>query len=79
MGQITIKIEGSFVDSGQASESIFFAEEGGHAYALTRAVALLLLGMGRAIKLDHSLHDKGDHPPKSDFGFGIHEDGGEGT
>lgn len=78
MGQITIKIEGSFVDSGQASEQVFSAEEGGHAYALARAMALLHLGMARAIKLDHELHEKGTHPPKSDFGVGVHEEKADG-
>ena len=68
MGQITIKIEGSFVDSGNTSEHTFSAQEGGHAFALARAMALLHLGMDRAIRLDHSLHDKGEHPSKSDFG-----------
>jgi len=67
MGMISIKIEGSFGDKGT---SVFSAEEGGHAYAITRAVAYLMINMKDAIKLDHKLHDEGSRPPKSDFGHG---------
>ena len=59
MGKITIKIEGSF---GKADEKVFSAEHGGHAYALTRAIGMLFARMSPAIRKDHELHEKGEHP-----------------
>jgi hypothetical protein len=66
VGQITIKLEGSF-----GSEEIqYTATEGGHAYAIVRAIHWLIARSPKAIVLDHQLHDKGDRPPESDFGVG---------
>ncbi len=62
---ISVKIEGSFGNLGTAE---FSALEGGHAYALTRAISHLMLQMGPAIRKDHELHDRGDKPPASPFG-----------
>ena len=68
MGKITVQIRGSF---GTKPEANFSAEEGGHAYALTRAISYLLLQMDDAIKKDHALHDRDARPPRSDFGVGV--------
>jgi hypothetical protein len=65
MGKITIKIEGSF---GKPDEKVFSAEEGGHAYALTRAIGFLFARMSPAIRNDHDLHEKGEHP-QTPFGY----------
>ena len=59
MGKITIKIEGSF---GKPDEKVFSAEEGGHAYALTRAIGMLFARMSPAIRTDHDNHAAGSHP-----------------
>ncbi len=64
MGRITIKVEGSFGEDGVE----FTATEGGHTYALTRAIHWLILKQSRAIILDHELHDKGERPPEAEFG-----------
>ena len=64
MGQITIKTSGSFGDS----EATYSAQEGGHAYALQRALFFILQKIAKAITLDHALHEAGDHPEISDFG-----------
>ena len=45
------------------------AERGGHAYAISRAIKYLTEQMGKAIQLDHKLHDDGTRPPESDFGY----------
>jgi len=65
MGKITIKIEGSF---GKNDEKVFSAEEGGHAYALTRAIGMLFARMSPAIRNDHANHEQGKHP-KFEFGY----------
>lgn len=65
MGQVTIKLEGSF----GTEEIQYTATEGGHAYALTRAIHWLVCRMSQAIKTDHRLHDQGTRPPESDFGL----------
>ncbi len=64
MGQITIKVEGTF---GQA-EATYSAQEGGHAYAISRAIYFLMALFSKAISLDHDLHSEGVHPDISDFG-----------
>ena len=64
MGQVTIKFSGSFGDS----EASYSAEEGGHAYAISRAFYFVMQKLASAIKLDHELHAKGEHPTLSDFG-----------
>ncbi len=64
MGQIYIRMSGSF---GKAEEKIFDAREGGHAYALTRAIGFLFARMSPMIRKDHELHEKGEHP-KTPFG-----------
>lgn len=66
MGMVSVTIKGSFGDKGTSE---FSAEEGGHAYALTRAISYLMLQMGDAIKMDHMLHGQGTHPPKSAYGM----------
>jgi len=65
MGQITIKIEGSF---GKPEEKQFSAEQGGHAYALTRAIGFLFARMSPAIRQDHKNHEEGKHPT-TEFGY----------
>lgn len=65
MGMVTIQIRGSF---GNKPDTTFSAMEGGHAYALARAIAYLTAEMDRAIQLDHELHDAGQRPPNADFG-----------
>jgi hypothetical protein len=64
MGQVTVKFSGSFGDS----EASYSAEEGGHAYAISRAFYFLLSGMAKAIKVDHDLHSQNVHPDRSAFG-----------
>lgn len=64
MGQITIKFEGSFGNS----ETSFSAQEGGHAYALSRAFYFLMQKMAGSIKRDHDLHAQDTHPALSAFG-----------
>lgn len=64
MGQVTITLEGSF----GAEQIQYTATEGGHAYALIRAIHWLIARSPKAIQLDHQLHDSGDRPPGSDFG-----------
>ena len=64
MGQITIKTTGSFGDS----EANYSAQEGGHAYALSRALFFILQKVAKAISLDHALHTGDEHPEISDFG-----------
>jgi hypothetical protein len=65
MGMVNITIRGSF---GKASDKTFSAMEGGHAMALTRAIAHLTDQLPHAIQLDHKLAKDGDKPPQSDFG-----------
>lgn len=60
MGQITIKIEGSF--AGKNEEKKFSAEQGGHAYALTRAIGYLFARMSPSIRADHENHEAGKYP-----------------
>jgi hypothetical protein len=67
MGMINITMRGSF--SGPAKNETFSAEEGGHAFAITRAIQFLNSQMQAAIMLDHHLARSGDKPPKSDFGM----------
>lgn len=64
MGQITVKFSGSFGNS----EASYSAEEGGHAYAISRAFYFLLQKMATAIRIDHDLHGQGEHPELADFG-----------
>ena len=59
MGMVSVDITGSFGNKGKVH---FSAEEGGHAYALTRAIAYLVTQMAGAIVKDHELHDAGDYP-----------------
>jgi hypothetical protein len=66
MGMVTIDIRGSF--GGQKHET-FSAMEGGHAFALTRAIQFLVSQMQEAIMRDHQLHNEGEKPPKSGFGM----------
>ena len=64
MGMVSVKIAGSFGNKGEAH---FSAKEGGHAYALTRAIAYLVKQMESSIVKDHALHTAEDFP-KSPFG-----------
>ena len=65
MGKITIKVEGSFPETGTRVNS---AESGGHAAALSRAIGVLNDLMPAAIALDHELQDRNQHPPGEPFG-----------
>ncbi len=64
MGQVTIKFEGSF----GTSEATYSAQEGGHAYAISRAMYFLMAFIAKAIKLDHDNHSRDCHPGISAFG-----------
>jgi hypothetical protein len=64
LGTINIQIRGSF---GAKPDTSFSAMEGGHAFAITRAIQYLLSQQQAAIMLDHQLHADGEKPPKSDF------------
>lgn len=65
MGIVRIQIRGSF---GNKPDVEFSAMEGGHAYALSRAIAALAAELPSAIQIDHELHDDAQHPPESAFG-----------
>ena len=65
MGMVTVSMRGSFSKMVNVE---YCAEEGGHAFAISRAVADLLSVMPEAIQLDHELSRGGDKPPRSDFG-----------
>jgi hypothetical protein len=65
MGKISIQTAGSFpTDSVSIS-----AEEGGHAFAIQRAIEWLNRRLPDAIRSDHRLHEGGNHPPISPFGL----------
>jgi hypothetical protein len=64
MGQVTVKFSGSFGDH----EASYSAEEGGHAYAISRALGFLMVRLSSGIRLDHKLHREGIKPESSDFG-----------
>ena len=64
MGQITVKFSGSFGDS----EASYSAQEGGHAYAISRAMYFLMQKIAKSIQLDHALHTGDEHPEISPFG-----------
>lgn len=66
MGMVSISIRGSFGKRNGQKE--FSAMEGGHALAITRAIAALTVELPHAIQLDHQLAGTGEKPPKSDFG-----------
>ncbi len=71
MGTVFVEVAGSFE---QAGKLVVCAENGGHTLALQRAISFLQNKIPGAIRQDHALHDKGDRPPKSDFGeFPEHE------
>ena len=65
MGMIKVQIRGSF---GNKPDAEYSAMEGGHAFALSRAIAYLASELPAAIALDHQLSRDGDKPPRSDFG-----------
>ncbi len=65
MGMVRVQIDGSFSDRVDVT---FPAEEGGHAFALTRAIETLVSHLPDAIRMDHSLAAEGEHPPCSPFG-----------
>ena len=64
MGMIRIYTAGSF----PTENTEFCAEEGGHANAIQRAIAWLNNRLPDAIIQDHKLHDRGERPPRKDFG-----------
>lgn len=68
MGQIVIQMQGSFPEAKRGIQFTTSAEEGGHAFALSRAITYLNRQFPEAIRLDHQLQAKGEHPPQSDFG-----------
>lgn len=65
MGQVRIEIAGSFKDGGTV---VFSATEGGHAYALSRAINFLVGKLPNAIRQDHANAAAGSYPPASAFG-----------
>ena len=65
MGMISVSVEGSFSTKFRKTYS---AMEGGHAFAIQRAIADLIASLPSAIQLDHELSRHGDRPPVSDFG-----------
>ena len=66
MGMIIIETYGTFRDEQFSVD----AEEGGHANAIQRAIEWLNDRLLDAIIMDHTLHDRGDVPPKAWFGKG---------
>jgi hypothetical protein len=64
VGIITVKTSGSLPNLSLTVT----AQEGGHAFALYRAIDVLLNMMPDAIAMDHRLQDEGERPPISDFG-----------
>jgi len=72
MGLIYIRMTGSFprAEQGRPHEKTCYAEEGGHANAIQKAIQHLNDQLPEAIALDHQLHDKGELPPKAPFGKG---------
>ncbi len=68
MGSIKISIGGSFVDAIEPDTFTCSAEEGGHANAISRALAFLNERLPCAIKADHRLHSEGEMPPRKPFG-----------
>ena len=65
MGMVKVQIRGSF---GNKPDAEYSAMEGGHAFALARAIQYLADQLPFAIRLDHELARAGDKPPASDFG-----------
>ncbi len=72
MGLIYIRMSGSlnFTKTGKPEETTLYAEEGGHANAIQKAIGYLNGQLPEAIRLDHQLHNKGERPSKADFGNG---------
>ena len=65
MGMVNVQIRGSF---GNRPDAQYSAMEGGHAFAITRAIQYLADQLPFAIRLDHELARAGDRPPIADFG-----------
>jgi hypothetical protein len=65
MGMVNIQIRGSF---GRPHDVSYSAMEGGHAFAITRAIQYLADQLPNAIRLDHELERAGENPPQADFG-----------
>jgi hypothetical protein len=65
MGMLEVTFTGSFMDAPDRQE--FSAEEGGHAMAISRAMAYLSEQLPIAIALDHRLHSQEEYP-RSGFG-----------
>jgi len=65
MGQVRVEIAGSFKDAGTV---VFSATEGGHAFALQRAIEFLVSKQPAAIRQDHQLHTECTFPPASGYG-----------
>lgn len=69
MGQLTIKMSGSF----GVKQKTFSAMEGGHANAIANAIRYLSQELPGTIEQDHKLHDDGQRPPDADFGRGKYD------
>jgi hypothetical protein len=65
MGLIDISMQGSFRKKFIARIS---AEEGGHAFAIQRAVEGLIEVLPDAIQQDHDLDRTGNRPTRADYG-----------
>lgn len=63
-GNIKITVKGTF----GSAEASYSAAEGGHAYAISRAIYFLMALFAKSIVLDHDLATQGVHPEISDFG-----------
>ena len=72
MGLIYIRMSGSlnFAKTGAPEETTLYAEQGGHASAIQKAIGYLNDRLPAAIREDHRLHGKGEKPSKADFGNG---------
>lgn len=67
MGMVKVSLAGSF----RPVIAEFCAMDGGHANAIQRAIKFLVGELPRAIQQDHELHDRGDRPPRADFGKAV--------
>ncbi len=66
MAKITVRIESA---DGATIEKWFDADQGGEAYALTRAIGMLFARMSPAIRMDHKNHEEGNNLPQTPFGY----------
>lgn len=67
MGRVIVTVQGF---SGTVSASVtFLAEQGGHAFAITRAIQYLAARQQVAIMMDCASAQRGEKPPSGEFGI----------